>query len=271
MYTSERRIATSVLVIGTGGSGLRAVIELVERRVGVLAVGKRPKTDAHTSLAAGGINAALATIEPEDTWQQHAADMLKESYLLANPHTARIVTESAARGTADLEGYGVPFAREEDGHVSQRFFGAHTYRRAAFAGGYSGLETQRTLVDRAAGLDITVLDTVYVTKLLVHDDAPTASTSGTAPAVSSTPTACTRSARRRAACTGRTGSAATRSSNSSSSAASSARRRRSTPQGSAPSAVRPNRLTPRGRRWTGFLRPTARRTCAHCSAPSATR
>lgn len=134
MYTSERRIATSVLVIGTGGSGLRAVIELVERRVGVLAVGKRPKTDAHTSLAAGGINAALATIEPEDTWQQHAADMLKESYLLANPHTARIVTESAARGTADLEGYGVPFAREEDGHVSQRFFGAHTYRRAAFAG-----------------------------------------------------------------------------------------------------------------------------------------
>ncbi|WP_327365338.1 L-aspartate oxidase [Streptomyces sp. NBC_01217] len=171
MYTSERRIATSVLVIGIGGSGLRAAIELAERGVDVLAVGKRPKTDAHTSLAAGGINAALATIDPEDTWQQHAADTLKESYLLANPNTVRIVTEGAARGIADLERYGMPFAREEDGRISQRFFGAHTYRRTAFAGDYTGLEIQRTLVDRAARLDIPVLDTMYVTKLLVHDNA----------------------------------------------------------------------------------------------------
>lgn len=55
MYTSERRVATSVLVIGTGGSGLRATIELAEPRVDVLAVGKRPKTDAHTSLKTSGI------------------------------------------------------------------------------------------------------------------------------------------------------------------------------------------------------------------------
>ena len=63
----ERLIATSVLVIGTGGSGLRAAIELAERGRDVLAVGKRPKADAHTSLAAGGINAALATMDREDT------------------------------------------------------------------------------------------------------------------------------------------------------------------------------------------------------------
>ncbi|WP_326601501.1 hypothetical protein OG930_03345 [Streptomyces sp. NBC_01799] len=50
MYTSGRRTATSVLVIGTGGSGLRATIELVEPRADVLAMGKRPKMDAHTSL-----------------------------------------------------------------------------------------------------------------------------------------------------------------------------------------------------------------------------
>ena len=109
---SEVQIATSVLVIGTGGSGLRAAIELAERRVDVLAVGKRPTADAHTSLAAGGINAALATMDPEDTWQQHAADTLKESYLLADPRTVQIVTEGAARGIADLERYGMPFARE---------------------------------------------------------------------------------------------------------------------------------------------------------------
>src|SRR5690625_6219060 len=53
----KHSISTSVLVIGTGGSGLRAAIEVAEAGVDVLAVGKRPKEDAHTSLAAGGINA----------------------------------------------------------------------------------------------------------------------------------------------------------------------------------------------------------------------
>src|SRR5699024_79371 len=89
----ERSIATSVLVIGTGGSGLRAAIEVAEAGTDVLAVGKRPKEDAHTSLAAGGINAALATMDPDDTWQQHAADTIKESYDLANPRTVEIVTQ----------------------------------------------------------------------------------------------------------------------------------------------------------------------------------
>ena len=147
MRHREQQISTSVLVIGTGGSGLRAAIELAERGVDVLAVGKRPKLDAHTSLAAGGINAALGTMDPEDSWQQHAADTLKESYLLAHPRTVQIVTEGAARGIRDLERYGMSFAREDDGRISQRFFGAHTYRRTAFTGDYTGLEIQRALVN----------------------------------------------------------------------------------------------------------------------------
>ncbi|WP_313822268.1 FAD-binding protein, partial [Citricoccus sp.] len=69
---AEHQISTTVLVIGTGGSGLRAAIEVAEQGVDVLAVGKRPRHDAHTSLAAGGINAALGTMDEEDTWQQHA-------------------------------------------------------------------------------------------------------------------------------------------------------------------------------------------------------
>jgi succinate dehydrogenase / fumarate reductase flavoprotein subunit len=170
MTATERRLSTGVLVIGTGGSGLRAAIELAERGMDVLAVGKRPRNDAHTVLAAGGINAALATMDPADTWQQHAADTLKESYLLANPHTVRTVTEGAARGIDDLVRYGMPFAREEDGRISLRFFGAHTYRRTAFAGDYTGLEIQRTLVDRAAQLQVAILDTMYITRLLVRDD-----------------------------------------------------------------------------------------------------
>lgn len=169
MKSQELRVSTSVLVIGTGGAGLRAAIELAELGVDVLAVGKRPKSDAHTSLAAGGINAALGTMDADDSWQQHAADTILESYHLANPEIVEIVTKGAAQGISDLERYGMPFAREEDGRISQRFFGAHTFRRTAFSGDYTGLEIQRTLVNRAAQLDIPILDDVYITRILVTD------------------------------------------------------------------------------------------------------
>lgn len=165
----ERQLSTTVLVIGTGGSGLRAAIEVAEQGVDVLAVGKRPRDDAHTALAAGGINAALATMDADDSWQQHAADTIKESYFLANPHTVEIVAQGAERGIRDLERYGMEFAREADGRISQRFFGAHTYRRTAFAGDYTGLEIQRTLVRRTEQLGVPILDSVYVTRILVRD------------------------------------------------------------------------------------------------------
>ncbi|SDS15949.1 succinate dehydrogenase / fumarate reductase flavoprotein subunit [Brevibacterium sandarakinum] len=168
-HAHEHTISTSVLVIGTGGSGLRAAIEVAESGTDVLAVGKRPKDDAHTSLAAGGINAALATMDPDDSWQQHAADTIKESYDLANPRTVEIVTQGAGQGIADLERYGMDFAKEDDGRISQRFFGAHTWRRTAFAGDYTGLEIQRTLIHRAEALNVPILDRVYITKLLVAD------------------------------------------------------------------------------------------------------
>ncbi|MEU4009004.1 FAD-binding protein [Streptomyces pseudogriseolus] len=171
MAATQQRLSTTVLVIGTGGAGLRASVELAEAGVDVLAVGKRPKDDAHTSLAAGGINAALATMDPEDSWQQHAADTLKESYLLGDPRTTEIVTRGAARGIDDLERYGMAFAREEDGRISQRFFGAHKFRRTAFAGDYTGLEIQRTLVRRAEQLRIPVLEGVYITRILTHEGA----------------------------------------------------------------------------------------------------
>ncbi len=92
-------------------------------------------------------------MDPEDSWQQHAADTLKESYLLGDPRTTEIVTRGAARGIDDLERYGMAFAREHDGRISQRFFGAHKFRRTAFAGDYTGLEIQRTLVRRGAAAD----------------------------------------------------------------------------------------------------------------------
>src|SRR5688572_7340788 len=130
----DQRLATSVLVIGTGVAGLRTAIELAERGVQVLCVGKRRRDDAHTVLAAGGINAALATTDPDDTWEHHAADTLREGYHLGDPRTVEILAQEAPRAIDDLVRYGAQFARDDDGRLVQRYFGAHTYRRTCFAG-----------------------------------------------------------------------------------------------------------------------------------------
>ncbi len=165
----ERRIATGVLVVGTGAAGLRAAIELAERGVQVLCVGKRRRDDAHTVLASGGINAALGTMDPEDSWQQHAADTLREGYWLGDPRSVELLCREAPAAIDDLVRWGAQFAREDDGRLSQRFFGAHRSRRTCFVGDYTGREVQRTLARRASEVGVAVRDDIYVTRLLVHD------------------------------------------------------------------------------------------------------
>ncbi|MGH2780034.1 MAG: L-aspartate oxidase [Thermoleophilaceae bacterium] len=158
-----------MLVIGTGAAGLRAAIKLAGRGVQVLCVGKRRRDDAHTVLASGGINAALATMDPEDSWEQHAADTLRESYWLADPRAVELLCRAAPAAIEDLVDYGARFAREEDGRLTQRYFGAHRWRRTCFAGDYTGREIQRALVGRAAAVGVAMRDDVYVTRLLVHE------------------------------------------------------------------------------------------------------
>jgi succinate dehydrogenase / fumarate reductase flavoprotein subunit len=165
----ERRLAAGVLVIGTGAAGLRAAIELAEQGVQALCVGKRRRDDAHTALAAGGVNAALGTMDPEDSWEQHAADTLRESYWLADPVSVELLCREAPGAIEDLVRFGARLAREDDGRLSQRFFGAHRYRRTCFAGDYTGREIQHALVRRATELGVAIRDDLYVTRLLVHD------------------------------------------------------------------------------------------------------
>jgi succinate dehydrogenase / fumarate reductase, flavoprotein subunit len=168
-HAEERRAAVTALVIGSGAAGLRAAIELAERGVQVLCVGKRRRDDAHTVLAAGGINAALATMDPEDSWEQHAADTLREAYWLADPRSVELMCREAPAAVEDLVAYGAQFAREDDGRLTQRFFGAHRWRRTCFAGDYTGREIQRALVGRAAEVGVAIRDDLYVTRLLVHN------------------------------------------------------------------------------------------------------
>ncbi|MDX6688756.1 MAG: succinate dehydrogenase / fumarate reductase, flavoprotein subunit [Solirubrobacteraceae bacterium] len=163
------RFATGVLVIGAGAAGLRASIELAERGLPVLCLARRDRSDAHTVLAAGGINAALATTDPQDSWEQHAADTLREGYWLNDPRAVEILATESWQAIDDLVRWGVPFARDERGELHQRFFGAHRWRRTCYAGDYTGREMQLALLRRAGELRIDLRDGIYVTRLLVSD------------------------------------------------------------------------------------------------------
>lgn len=160
---------TNVLVIGCGGAGLRAAIEAKQNGVDVTVLGKRPKEDAHTVLAAGGINAAFANVDSEDTWQQHFADTMIEGYGLSEPRMVELMAKEAPEMVQEIDAWGANLAKTKDGKIDQRFFGAHTYRRTCYSGDFTGRSILMALVNKAQELDIPILDTQYVTQLLVKD------------------------------------------------------------------------------------------------------
>ncbi len=159
----------NVLVIGTGGAGLRAAIAARQAGVDVVVIGKRSRLDAHTVLAAGGINAALGTVDPQDSWQQHFADTMREGYYLSDPRVVEIMTSEAPAAINELADWGCPFARTSDGKLDQRYFGAHTYRRTCYAGDYTGRAVLSTLAEQAQKLAIPVIEDQYVSRLLTAD------------------------------------------------------------------------------------------------------
>ena len=160
---------SNVLVIGSGGAGLRAAIEAKLSGVEVIVIGKRPKEDVHTVLAAGGINAAFGHVDPQDSWQQHFADTMIEGYHLSEPRMVELMAKEAPELVQEIEGWGANFAKLENGKIDQRFFGAHTYRRTCYSGDYTGRSILNTLLKKARELKIPILDSQYVTELLVHD------------------------------------------------------------------------------------------------------
>jgi succinate dehydrogenase / fumarate reductase flavoprotein subunit len=167
----HRTATTNVLVIGTGAAGWRAAIAVTQAGAQVRMVGKRPQLDAHTVLASGGINAALGTRDPEDSWEQHLADTLREGYWLGNPRMVEILTRESPEAVLELADWGCEFARTPTGELDQRFFGAHRWRRTCYAGDFTGRAIQRTLVRKGSELGIRVEEDQYVSRLLVAGEA----------------------------------------------------------------------------------------------------
>jgi succinate dehydrogenase / fumarate reductase, flavoprotein subunit len=158
-----------VLIIGGGSAGLRAAIEAHDAGAQVLVISKSKKGDPHTVLARGGINAALGTMDPQDNWMIHAADTLREGGFLADYERVEVLCKSASESINDLVNWGARFHREKDGRLTQRFFGAHTYRRTVFYEDWTGDEIIRVLMKQVSQREIEIVDNVYVTKLLKSD------------------------------------------------------------------------------------------------------
>jgi succinate dehydrogenase / fumarate reductase flavoprotein subunit len=165
----HRTETANVLVIGTGAAGWRAAIAATEAGVEARLLAKRAPLDAHTVLASGGINAALGTRDPEDSWEQHFADTLREGYFLGDPRMAEIVARESPAAVLELADWGCEFARTPDGTLDQRYFGAHRWRRTCYAGDYTGRAIQGTVAARGTELGIRVDEGQYVSRLLVAD------------------------------------------------------------------------------------------------------
>ncbi|NLV09767.1 FAD-dependent oxidoreductase [Halomicrobium mukohataei] len=165
------RVDVSVLVVGAGAAGARTAIELAERGVDdVLVLGKRNHGDAHTTWARGGINGALGTHDPDDSWAIHAADTLNEGHFVNEPQKVETVTRQMPDRLRELDDWGMDFSRTDDGEIDQRFFGAQSFRRTAFAGDHTGESMLETLVDRARELSVPYRENVLITKLLSDGD-----------------------------------------------------------------------------------------------------
>jgi succinate dehydrogenase / fumarate reductase, flavoprotein subunit len=165
----HRTTVSNVLVIGSGGAGLRAAIAAHDAGSEVTIVGKRLRTDAHTVLAAGGINAALGTVDPDDEPRWHFADTWQEGYFLADPRKIEILVNEAPQRIRELDDWDMPFARTDDGDIDQRYFGAHRYRRTCYAGDWTGRAMIETLHDQVVKRDIPIVEHTYVTHLLTDD------------------------------------------------------------------------------------------------------
>ena len=157
-----------VIVVGAGGAGLRAAIAAQEAGADVAIVSKLHPVRSHTGAAEGGINAAL---RDADSWQDHAYDTMKGSDYLGDAPAVEALCQESPEEVIQLEHWGMPFSREDDGRVSQRPFGGLSFPRTTYAGAETGHQMLHTMYEQVVKRGITVYDEWHVMELAVTDEA----------------------------------------------------------------------------------------------------
>ncbi len=160
------------LVIGAGGAGMRCALKLTEEGHKIAMVSKVFPTRSHTVAAQGGINAALGNVTP-DKWQWHMYDTIKGSDYLGDQDAIEFMCQEAAEIVRELEHFGVPFSRLENGKIYQRAFGGQSqnygeeqaYRTCA-AADRTGHAILHSLYQQNIRLGTTIYDEYYALDLL---------------------------------------------------------------------------------------------------------
>ena len=148
------------VIVGAGGAGLRAAIEVAGKcRTAVIT--KLYPTRSHTGAAQGGMCAALANVE-EDSWEWHTFDTVKGGDYLVDQAAAEIMCREAIDAVIELEHFGLPFNRTPEGRIDQRRFGGHTrnhgeapVRRACYSADRTGHMILQTLYQQCVAVTST--------------------------------------------------------------------------------------------------------------------
>src|SRR5437016_8529688 len=160
-----------VLIVGSGGAGLRAAIEASAAGVSVGLVCKSLLGKAHTVMAEGGIAAALGNVDERDDWRVHFADTMRGGQYVNNWRMAELHAQEAPARVRELEAWGATFDRTKDGRIIQRNFGGHKYPRLAHVGDRTGLEMIRTLQDHGIHQGMQVHAECTILRLLMDGNS----------------------------------------------------------------------------------------------------
>ena len=165
-----------IVIVGAGGAGLMAALYAREGGADVAVVSKLHPLRSHTGAAQGGIGAALGN-EEEDSWLWHAFDTVKGSDYLGDQDAIEQMCKDAPRTIIELEHYGVPFSRNQEGLISQRRFGGHTrnfgeaaVRRACHAADRTGHTILHTLYDQCTQKEVKFYDEYQMLDLVKGED-----------------------------------------------------------------------------------------------------
>jgi succinate dehydrogenase / fumarate reductase, flavoprotein subunit len=150
--TEIERHTYDVVVIGAGGSGLRAAIEARQAGKKTAIISKSLFGKAHTVMAEGGCAAAMGNANANDNWQVHFRDTMRGGKFMNSWRMAELHAKEAPERVWELEAWGALFDRTKDGKISQRNFGGHEYPRLAHVGDRTGLEMIRTLQQRIVAM-----------------------------------------------------------------------------------------------------------------------